>query len=105
MNYETQFARWIFGLGPKPAPPTGPEAVVVPVDVRKVPESDWLKFEGCIVLFPPDVSHYIAGMTEPMTALERDSIEDRVCAYHGIANGWTVVLEKVGEWYCFLQRE
>ena len=90
MSYQRQQARWTLGLGPRPTPPTGTDAIPQPVDLRTIPRAQWSEHEGLPVTLPPDVENYIAGMTEEMTPMEKNSIEDRVCAFHGIDGEWTV---------------
>ncbi len=101
MSEEKRLALFALGMGPRPAPPTGPGAVVPPTDLRAIPRAGWPRYESLPVLVPPGVQRYIDGLDAAPTADERDSMEDAVCAFHGIlpfsepSEPWTVSMTGV----------
>lgn len=42
------------------------------------------------LMVPPDVAKYLDGHEGSLSRVEQDGIEDRVAAFYGIADPWTV---------------
>ncbi len=61
-----------------------------PLDLRTVTPEKWDDHESMPLMVPPDVAKYLDGHEGSLSRVEQDGIEDRVAAFYGIADPWTV---------------
>jgi hypothetical protein len=70
------------------APVTGADDAI---DLSAIPRAQWDANICTAVILPPDVAKYVAGLEGKETVLEKDHIEERVMAFYGVTDPFTIV--------------